>query len=166
MASTTIQQFFQQLKIIHLALIAGQVMFVVIVFFLLEDPLKNDEITGWETMAPYAIGLTAVVFYALSRFAVNAKLKRVKNRASISTKLAGYRESMILRWALLETPSFIAIIGAFMMNESIYLLFSALFIIIFVMEAPSVNRAIILLALEADERATLENPATAIETPR
>ena len=162
MQTTTVKQFFQQLKIIHAALILGQLIFATLVFLMLEAPLDHDEISGWETMAPWVVGAVAVICYALSRFAVQRKVANVKHRESISEKLQGYRESMILRWAFLEIPSFFGIIGAFMTNESIYLLFPVAFLLIFFMEYPSQNKAIVMLALDAQDRATVEDPLAQI----
>jgi hypothetical protein len=81
-------------------------------------------------------------------------LGKIKNDASFEKKLEAYRSAMIIRYALLEGPSIFSTVAYLLSGNIIFLAFSGVMILAFLMNMPSRNKAaqdLNLSSIEADK---------------
>ena len=164
---TTISQngedYFKSLRLIHLALIAGQVFFIATVF-----ALQYTGGFGFGADADFETIFSLVVFaltiggYLASRFFVDARMAKLVHESSLPLKMEQYRANMIMRWAFLEAPSFAAIIGFMLFGQWMFLLVSVLLIGLTAIASSSRASAENTLQLSTEEIARLDDPAEII----
>lgn len=153
------KEYLNSLMILHVALLAGQVFFIAIIYFLFnanEPPLTGVEATG--QMEVYIIGLLTIACVLASSHLFGRRIRALKEENSLSAKLSGYRAASILRYALLEGPSLIAIMFYLIANNLILLIFSAMIVILFIVYRPTKERLVADLELSPSEQAKLDDP--------
>lgn len=124
------------LNILWLALIIGQLLFALVIIFIIY--------TG--TVAPmpemkeiFFIG--ALVLASLGIMTGNrifkSRLEIAKQQPSLAEKMNIYRAALIIKLALFEGPSLFAIIGYFLTGDIKILIPAALIVLLFMMSRPS-----------------------------
>lgn len=132
--------FFKSLTIIHLALLIGQVLFGIIVYFL------NKEI--WQYHFPSSNHFfwvaMALVFAALLGHKVFYKkgLEEVKSKKSLSEKLATFQSVCIVKYGLIEGASITCIVFASLTQNIYFLLISGFLLLYFVTLKPTKEKVI------------------------
>ncbi|MDX1942800.1 MAG: hypothetical protein SFU99_19710 [Saprospiraceae bacterium] len=153
------KEYLRNLTILHLGLLAGQVFFMAIIYFLFnadEPPLTGAEATG--QIEVYIIGLLTIACVLASSHLFRTRVRALKEENDLTAKLSGYRATSILRYALLEGPSLMAIIFYLIGNNLILLIFSAMIIVLFLVYRPTKERLVADLELSASEQAKLNDP--------
>jgi len=67
-------------------------------------------------------------------------LNALKDEPGLSKKLADYRSALIVRWALVEGPSFFAIVSYLLTGNYLLLGFAIILIAIFILIMPSSSK--------------------------
>lgn len=117
--SFTAKDYLLRLTILSTAMLISQMIFALAMFFtsLPLGEINTDMLFVFWIVVP----ATTLGGIGISFFMFNLKLKDVHNALALENKLSGYTAALILRFALLEGPSFIATV-AFMMTGAVYFL--------------------------------------------
>lgn len=153
----TSQEYFKLMQIIYFALITGQIIFAIISFY-----LSNTENFDFSTKELDKIFIYIVLIFVVGGFSGSTlffryKLSRIKNKTSLIEKMTEYRSALIIRYALLETPSFFSLIAYLLTGNILFLGLSAIIILFFLTIKPTKNRTIFELKLNVNERQTINN---------
>lgn len=151
--------YFKTVNLLFLALVAGQVVFALILFFLNKTQGKIAFITPeiHQTLVWIAPAL-AVTGIALGWLVFNTKLKSLQQKSNLAEKLKGYQSAMIIRFAFMEGPSLVALVFFYITGDYIFLAVSAFIILAFLFNRPSKSLISRHLQLHDDERLLLEDP--------
>ena len=125
------------LSIIHLALLGGQISFGVTAFVLDFTGFLDMSFIEQESMLMVAV--TVLVFSSLlgSSFLFKTKLNGIRQKESLQAKLAAYRSLLIIKFALLEIPSFFALVCFILTGEVLFIGLAGLVVIAFVFNRPT-----------------------------
>lgn len=144
--------YFKALKIIHVALLAGQCLFLAVMVFLVMR--KSTAMVGpsFDKILQVVALLVSFggVFAATSIF--KKRLLTINTGAATMAEIGTqYRASNIFRWAMIEAPSLFAIICFFLTGNYAFAALAVALIIFFVLTAPSRLKAMIQLQLSEQE---------------
>ena len=129
----TTPPYIRVLKILHLALMAGQLLFIVIMFssvyFQRINTFTLANISGEILIAMIIIAALAYLF-ANSLF--NKKLAIIREtNLDVPQKLENYRSANVIRWALIEAPVILCCIFFFVTGNYYILLIAVIMIFLF-----------------------------------
>ncbi len=130
-------EYIRQSQIICIALIIGQLFFLAISIYLVKFSGSSFGNTGLDGVFIYIIPLFAVSGILGSFIVFKSKLAKVKEKSDLDLKLLEYRSAQIIRWALLEGPSFFTIIAYLLTGQILYLALVAIIIVLFVLTIPN-----------------------------
>ncbi len=149
--SQSSKDFFRALQIIHIALIVGQVFFGLIIVFLVSSGELDIELQELKMIFFIIVPIFVIGGYLGGKILFKKSMESAKQKPGLDEKLADYRSACIVRYALLEGPSMLAIIAYMLTAELSFIIIAAFIIAIFLTLRPSVDRAIIDLELNYDE---------------
>jgi len=148
------KEYFKLITFIHLALLLGVVLFGVAVYFFMADfqhPDTRSELAGLLVyLVPGLIIAGIIASNILFRLKVNALI----GNEDLKAKMSGYREALIIRYALLEAPAF------FMTNNSNFMVYAGLMVVLMATKRPTKKAAIADLALDQQEIALMDDPTS------
>jgi hypothetical protein len=128
----------------------GTIFMAVAFFTVNNNPPQSQSDDLFNIMVPVAIGfglfMSGILFKQL--------IGKIKNDASFEKKLEAYRSAMIMRYALLEGPSIFSTVVYLLTGNMIFLAFSGVMILAFLMNMPSRDKAtqdLNLSSIEADK---------------
>lgn len=149
---------FKSLQIIYYALIAGQFFFGLVTYIL--STMENFNSGGKELrdIFIYIVPVFAVGGFLGSIFIFKNRLQAAKNKADLFDIMADYRSALIVRYALLEGPSFLSIAVYFLTGDIIFLVFSGLIILYFFAIKPTTEKAAIELNLNPSQNNSINDP--------
>jgi len=154
----TVYNFLRSNRIIVIAIILSQILFMSVVSFLyLYAEFEAPSFYLIKTLLPFATILTVAGVWG-SNFFYKKKLSDKKELKSISEKLVLYRSALILRYTLLNGPSFACIVFYFMTGRLSFILFSILLVGIQIINFPKIEKIIFDLELNYEEQKFLKNP--------
>jgi hypothetical protein len=153
----TSKDYFRTLQIIFFALIAGQVVFCLIVFFLIRTGDFNAELQDLKNIFFIIVPVFVIGGYLGGRMLFKNSMKAAQNKAALSEKLEDYRSASIVRYALLEGPSMLAIISYLLTGEISFLVMAAFIIAIFFTILPTPQKAAADLELDLNDEQKLTN---------
>ena len=140
--------------IIHVALLAGQVLFAAVAFMLNQSTVFYLHKPG-ETYLIMAPLLTAVGYYG-SRYLFNKQLENAASHQTIQAKLNVYKSGMIIRYALLEGPSLFCITCYLVTGNMAYFVFTGIIVLYFMTLWPSKERIASELNLRVEDAEKIE----------
>lgn len=144
----TSKEYFKSLYLIFYALIAGQLLFGALAFYLINSGTIVPSLIELET--PF-IGIT-VIFFAIvfwgGKALFNLKLLSCKRNKPLIVKMSNYRMAVFLRFCLLEAPAFLSVIFYMLTGNIILLIISTLITALFFTLKPGKEKAIIDLKLD------------------
>lgn len=152
MKSQHLSSNFQQLNVIYLALIAGQLSFAGVAYFLAMDSETASELGIMSYLVP-AISISTI---GASYFIYNMLIQKGQTLEDAVEKLGHYRMSNIVRWALIEGGNLFAIVIFLISGQTYLLAFFALGLGIFLLYRPSKNGFINDYQLNGEERVLVE----------
>jgi hypothetical protein len=143
--------FLNTMRIIFFALLAGQIIFIAVAFFTVNNnPPQSQSDDLFNIIVPVAIGFGLL----MSNMLFKQMLAKIKKDDSFEQKLEAYRSALIVRYALLEGPSIFSTVVYLLSGNIIFLAFSGVMILAFLMNMPSQNKAtqdLNLSSIEADK---------------
>jgi len=157
------RDFFKIIACIHLAMVLGLVLFGIVVYFFVADFQHPDLESDLAGILVYFIPGLVIAGIVASNVTYRLKLNALREITNLKTKLAGYRESLIIRYALLEAPAMFALIAIFITNNANFLVYAGLLIVLMVIKRPTRKSAMIDLELGQQEISVLEDPDSMIE---
>lgn len=154
---TSSADYFRSLTILHASLTLGQVLMAAVIYFFVnaeEAAITGVKATGQSWI--YIIGGLTIIGVLMSAQLFSLKIKALREVKDLQEKLSGYRTALILRYALLEVPSLLAIVGYLLTNNLLLLVFSGLITLLLIIYRPTKERLITDLDLSPSEQALLE----------
>lgn len=158
----TSKAYFTSLQIIYYALIAGQVMFGIICLSLIQSGKFETGDTVLSSVFSIIVPLFAIAGIFGSVIMFRNILREHENKDSLPEMMPVYRGALIVRYALLEAPSFFSIVAYLLTGEIVLLGAAGLIIIYFITIKPTIARAVKDLKLNPDDEHTLNNPEAII----
>jgi divalent metal cation (Fe/Co/Zn/Cd) transporter len=154
--------YFKSIKIVHLALVIGVVFFALVSVFL--------QINGFGTLGELInngllliIPLLALIGIFGSNFIFKKRLRKIVDKTNLNEKMEDYRSALILKFALIEGPSFFAIVAYLLTGNYIFLGTAVVLIIVFLIYTPSRTKFISDLELTKDESDLINNDKAEIK---
>jgi len=154
----TSKEFFLNLTILHASLIIGQVLFIVIFFYMNSSGTEGSGGEDLDQVFQLIIPIAVIGGLFGSMVLPNRRLQAIKGETDIKEKLANYRGAMILKYALLEGPALIAIVGYYITDTIYYLGFALILIVAQLIYRPTRDRTANDLELSLTEVALIEDP--------
>ncbi len=147
-----LNEIIKQSQLICSSLIIGQLFFLAVAIFLVTRAEAGIGEVDLGDIFIFIIPIFAVTSIAASYFVFKNKLNRLKESQSVEQKLVDYRSAQIIRWALLEGPSFLTIIAFLLTGQFIFVGVVAIIIMFFIPTFPSAARLEQDLELTWDEK--------------
>jgi len=144
-------------QIIHLALLAGQLMFVVLVYAATPPKggiiftFKNDDIFTYIAL------LLAVGGFFLGNFMFKQELNNAANKNTLREKLLVYQTGLIKKLALMEGASMFSIVAFMQTGNLFFLTIAGLIILYFITLRPTKDKVQTDLSLSYDEQMEMGN---------
>jgi hypothetical protein len=157
----TSREYFRSLQIVFYALIAGQLIFAMIALSLRQTG-SIDIVDGLDDVFLFIVPLFIIGGVTGSWLFSRNRIKASILKTSLVEKMSDYRAIMIIRYALLEGPTFLAIIVFLMTGNLLFLGMAGIVIIIFLVLRPSPQRAVKDLQLNPVEEQSVLDPDKAI----
>lgn len=150
------RQQLNSLRIIHMALFTGIVLFgTMSIFITVDGPIEyavNDENMVFVALATF-FSLSGLIS---SMLIFKSKLKLDMKKPILIEKLQSYTSSTIIKLALLEGPILFVLVCNFFGANYIFFGLGAVLIIVFLLNAPTKNKVIMDLELNREEIKMLE----------
>jgi hypothetical protein len=127
--------YLRTISIIHVALIAGQVLFAIVALVQTRKLIIN--VRYMRDPLLFVIPLAAVSGFIASNALFKKKVSEIDKTASLKTKLMAYQGALIIRFACLEAPSLFGIVVFLITGQLLFLLISAAIILYFIYVKPS-----------------------------
>jgi uncharacterized membrane protein len=147
-----IDRYFQTLNILFFGLVMGPAMLGAVAFVLHQtgsfDPLAGDLLDTVFGVTVPGIGLGA--FYA-SKILFERRMPAVIARPSLDEKLEGYRTELILKYAMLESPSIFAFVAYLLTGTMLFFAIGAAMLFFMILVRPTREAAVMHLALSGKE---------------
>lgn len=126
---------FKNLQIIFLGLLIGQITFAVVANFM----ITNIAVSSTSILV-YLVPAVMVSGILSGNYLFNASRKKtVARQGSIEDKFKAYRQSAIIRWAMMETGNLLAIVATFIEGKTFYFAMFAVGLLFFATTRPSVD---------------------------
>lgn len=130
---------FRNLDLMFTALSIGQILFLVIILYMLLGDMSQINTLAIDQQTLLMIG--AAVFlgiaYAARGLGNHFRNKAVSEKQALEQKVSTYRTSLIVRWALVEGFNLLVLIIAFLQGDKTLLLFFGAGLIVFFSLKPS-----------------------------
>ncbi len=145
---------FQQLRIIYFALIIGQIIYLLVAFILVSNNLiaLNE---NYNSVFGAIITLVVLGFIAGSKLYYNQAVEKMKGEL-LQEKIAAYRTSSIVRFALLETANILCITFFLLTGDFLFVGMSLIVIGFFLINIPGRDKFISDFGLNPDEKNELK----------
>ena len=159
---SSVKEYFKIISVIHLVMILGVVLVGLVVIFFVADfqqPDTSSEIAG---ILVYLVPGLVIAGILSSNIIFRIKLNGVIESEDLKLKMTVYRESLIIRYALLEGPALFALAAIFITNNINFLVYAGLIVVLLASKRPTKKSAFADLALNQQEIASLDDPATAL----
>ncbi|SEO03649.1 hypothetical protein SAMN05192574_10564 [Mucilaginibacter gossypiicola] len=144
--------FLKTTSVIHLALIAGQIIFAATAFM----TTKNHATNKSDDVFIYVAPIMAVTGFAIGSILFKTMVNKIDGQSPLKTKLAAYQSALIVRFALLEGPSLFAIVSFMLTGNLIFLGISGAIIACFIYLRPTKQKIEDDLSLGYEEKAELD----------
>lgn len=132
--------YFRSLTWIYASLVFGQVIFVLIAFYLRNEWLIHPE-PGDVDIFRWIVPLFAAGSIYQGNAMFRKRLKEARQKPTFAKKMKDYRLALIVRYAFWEAPSLLAIAAYFLAGQWLYLSLSGLIILVFLAHRPDIDKA-------------------------
>ena len=149
------KQHLLTLSIIHVALFAGQVLFLVVAMILSstgQAAAEGAELLPFFWILAPSLGL---VGHLGGRFLFRRQMQQAHN-LGLTEKLNHHRAATIVKLALMEAPAILATVGVLLTGNSILVVLAGVMIVLFFFQKPSHLRLLEELQPTDEERKMLE----------
>jgi hypothetical protein len=151
------KQIFSSMKLIHLALLMGQILFAGVVTFLLTDGMErgvNEQDSMTFLIVAFAVTLSSLM---LGKIVSETQIRKIAKKEKLSTKLSSYRTAKLVRYAPMEGASLLCT-AIYLLTADYYFITIAVGIIIFfILLRPTLGKTIEELELDRTEIEELQN---------
>lgn len=158
----TSKEYFKAIRLVHTAVLAGQVIFGIIGSYL---GLKNMvEVADSEVETVLLIIVSIFVFTGTitSYFLFKKSILKTKRSNNIFDKTAGYRSSLITRFAIIEGQSFFAIVAFIVAPNIVFLIYFFAMLLYFLTLRPSKEKMITEFNMDPEDEKLIFNDEAVI----
>jgi Na+/H+ antiporter NhaD/arsenite permease-like protein len=143
---------FAALKMIHIALLAGQVLFAGVIFYLVNSKAIKPVFTAQDRTFQLIAIVMAAAAYFIGANIFKTKLAQIRSDENSTTqeKFIKYRTACIIQWALLEAATLFCIISFFLIGNFSFAALAVLLIILFAMQAPAKSKMALQLGINTE----------------
>jgi hypothetical protein len=141
---------FAALKIVHTAMLAGQVLFIAVLFFMAYSKKIEPVMPGMDKALQIIAVLLSAAGFFLGTNIFKKKLLAIRgnmNNTGVQEKFGKYRMACIMQWAMLEGPCLFCCICFFLAGNYAFLALAAVLVLLFAMLAPVKIKAAMQLGL-------------------
>lgn len=156
------KEYFKTLKLLHVALIVGQILFALVAIFMFSNGGAVVNPPVFNQIIDYTLLGTTICFIPASFLYYRWKLNKLKAVADFKLKMNGFRNALIARYTLFEIPSLVSIVAVILTGNYIYLVCTGMIIALMVFLRPTKENVIKDLGLDYNEVTILEDPNTII----
>jgi len=154
----TSKEYFRMLNILFYALIAGQVIFALVIVYLKLTGVSLNNFPEYKQTLLYAFPFIVLAGIYASQAVYKSKLVPIKAKTDLREKMSDFRTACIIRWALLEVPGSLSLIICFLTGDLLFIAVAAIVIGYFLMIRPSIEKTIIDLELDFEDQTKINNP--------
>lgn len=143
------RNFLKTLSVLHLALCLGLVAFACFVFW------KNGSfqaILDYENVLVYLVPVLGAAGYFLSQYIYGNLIRQIDQNRSLSAKLGQFMTASIIKYALLEGASFLALLAYFFSGNAMFFVIGLFLLIYLYFQKPSKNKVLNELPLTFEEQ--------------
>lgn len=154
----TPRNYFRTLHILFLALVMGQVVFAFIALWMVSTQggiASFDRETN--QLFLWVVPIAALAGIGASRFLFNLKIKPLQSLTHWPGRLQGYQSALLVRYALMEAPSLLALVCFLLTGDYIFLGISGVMILVFLWIRPALTSMALHLQLQDQERIILQD---------
>lgn len=157
MLQQNFKQYFNILRILHLALSAAVIVFGVVAHFVLL-PIQGAE-AGTNSALYVNLSAGYMVFaISIGYWLFGNQMKTAKAANNLSDKLNAYRSANIIRWALLEGAALMALVFYFVSGNILLIAIAGVALLLLGLLHPNVMRLKVDLDLSQTELDRLDDP--------
>jgi hypothetical protein len=156
--------YFGMLTTLHLAMLMGQVIFALVVWYLVSSGQVAAENSQLNDVFRLLVPLVIVGGLIGSRYMARARLRAIAVQSSLKDKLAAYRTLFVIKLAMLEAPALLAIVACLITGHDLYLALAGLVILIFFISRPTKYKVGSDLKLTREEMTMMNDPATSLSS--
>jgi len=158
----TSKEYFRSLMIVHAALLAGQVIFLFISFFLNASGLIIADSGDLDRIFTIVVPLFVLAGITTSLVLTKTRLTQIREKGSLNEKLTEYRSAFIVKLALLEGPSFLAIVCYLLTANPLFLGLAVFMIVLFFINRPTREKVSAELELHQHDIDLIDKPDSVI----
>jgi protein-S-isoprenylcysteine O-methyltransferase Ste14 len=151
------QDAFKALKIVHLGITGGLLIFAGAILFLFQmGKLKATDPSMERTLQVVAV-ICSVALLLIGFNLFKRKMMEARNsNGSGAARMALYRTACIIWWAMIEAPGLLAVVSFFITGNYAFLALAGFHVLVLLLFMPRKDNIIVLLNLNTKEVAQLE----------
>jgi hypothetical protein len=150
----TPKQMLKMLTILFLALLVGPVMFIMVSILARQGGGFDNQEPMEEILLPM-VAIAAILGIVGGGILFRQQIKKVSPQQALTRKIQQYQVAILLRLAVLEAPTLLAVVGFLLTGNLIFLGMALALLLMMGMRRPSLTEAIESLALTAEEEREL-----------
>ena len=143
----------QTLKILHLSVLAGPIAFAV--FAYLQKQSFNAEMDVSDIFT-YIVPIAAASGYFIGIFLFQKRIRSLKKEDSLQSKLGTYQTALLVKYALLEGPSVLALIAYHLSGNALHLVIAISLLAYLYAQRPTKEQLIKEIPLNLEERKSFD----------
>ncbi len=136
----SVKQQINQLTIIYIAMILGQIFFLVIIFFIFKQNGTGFDIPEAKYVFTYLAPLLTIGAIPAGYFLYSRQCKNGANLESIEQKFNTFRTASIIKYALFEFAGMINLLAYMFTYSQQFIFLFLIVIVIFLINKPSESR--------------------------
>jgi hypothetical protein len=144
---------FKALKIIHTAMLTGQILFAVVICYLMLSKILTAAAPQVDRYLQIAVLVVVAAGYYLGSFLFKKELVKIKEATSLSAqeKFTKYKTVSLIQWALLEVACLFCIISYFVTGNLANIGMAVLLIVLFALMAPNKTKIALQIGIDVEE---------------
>lgn len=153
----TSKEYFKAIRLVHTAVLAGQMIFGIIGSYLGLNNLFEVADNEIETILLIIVSIFVFTGTITSYFLFKKSLSKTRRSDNIFEKTVGYRSGLITRFAIIEGQSFFAIVAFILAPNIIFLIYFFAMLLYFLTLRPSKEKMITELNLDSEDEKLIYN---------
>jgi thiosulfate reductase cytochrome b subunit len=158
----TTGEYLKALKVIHIGLTAGVVLFLLIAVVLQLTGFE-PELKELEMVLLGITGFAAVSGIFAGNLIFRKKLEQLADLKNLNEKLTGYQSALIVKYALVEGPAFFTIVAYLLTANILFPVITVFLVFVLFLSAPRKEKLISELNLSLTETNVLNKPDALIQ---
>jgi len=147
----TSKEYFKAIRLVHTAVLAGQVIFGIIGSYLGLNNMVEVADSEVETVLLIIVSIFVFTGTITIYFLFKKSISKTRRSNNIFDKTAGYRSSLITQFAIIEGQSFFAIVAFILAPNIVFLIYFFAMLLYFLTLRPSKEKIITELNLDSED---------------